>query len=1101
MKIDIDVHDPSRLDTLSEAELDALPVGAIRVDADGKILFYSRTEASLTGRVRDEVLGRNFFRDVAPCTAVPEFYGRFRQGVLAGQLSSTFEFVYDFDMHPVRVRIHMRDAQSDGEYWIIVEPLQRLPQRAAPAAAPAAVATAAGVTAAPQATVGDGTALSAVSVDLTRCDEEPIAHCAALQPYGCLLVLAPDSLRVIAAGANTERFLGLHPEAVLGAAIDTLLPAGDGGVAACLQDAREDPDTFCPQAFRAPPQPRVPDLALDLRLTPWRGRLLLEIEPHAPMAADAQLAAFDFGALGRDLLAQPDIEVLCARLVRAVRRLTGFERVLAYRFSPDWDGIVIAEDCAPDALPSVLGLRYAASDIPAQARALYAETPLRHAPSRDHVEVPLLAAEGAPTDIDIGAAQLRALSPIHRAYLEEQGVNGSLTLSIVCDGRLWGLVICHHRRPHPITVALRRRLAELAGLVSARVALLEERAQLQARQEGVAAVNGIIGRVDIRKPFPQGFIGNEALLRGLFAADAVQIFHGETPLLDPGGLALDEAEQRALLGFLRGHGGGIWSTDCLSCLFGPAAAYPQRLAGVIAVFIGPAEDYVLLVGRRRTRLKVRWGAQPGALALALAATGGSDAGGSRFEPWEEERTHHARPWSQAELGTAEALRNLTQEVIVGSAAHFEVLALRDGLTGLPNRERFRQILAATIDQAEASGTMFGLGLLDIDHFKTINDTLGHDKGDVLLAAAAKRIVAALPDGAVVARLGGDEFALLLPMGHEDALDAMPQRVVQAFHGPIAVGDDRFAVTVSLGVTLGHGGSQGTELLKQADLALYQAKDAGRNCVRAFDSGLQQRALARLEIAREILGRSPDSAVEILLQPQVPITANHPAPRFEVLARWRTTDGRLLQPLDFIDAAQQNGLLRAVTDAVLTRTVRLLREHQREGGAGMLLAVNVTAVDLEARWFARSLLQSLADAAVDPARLEIEIAEAVLLRMTPSVRESLRQLSAGGIRLALDDFGSGFSSMAHLRELDISTLKIDRAFVRSVTGEQDRRLVAGMVAMAHSLGKQVVAEGVERITELEILRRLGCDWGQGYLWSEPLTPEQACTGAWRPARRS
>jgi EAL domain-containing protein (putative c-di-GMP-specific phosphodiesterase class I) len=187
--------------------------------------------------------------------------------------------------------------------------------------------------------------------------------------------------------------------------------------------------------------------------------------------------------------------------------------------------------------------------------------------------------------------------------------------------------------------------------------------------------------------------------------------------------------------------------------------------------------------------------------------------------------------------------------------------------------------------------------------------------------------------------------------------------------------------------------------------------------------------------------------------------------------------------------------------VLARAVRLLCEQRREDGNGMLLTVNVTAVDLEARWFARSLLQSLADAGVDPSRLEIEIAEAVLLRMTPSVRESMRQLSAGGIRLALDDFGSGFSSMAHLRELDISTLKIDRAFVRSVTGEQDRRLVAGMVAMAHSLGKQVVAEGVERVSELEILRRLGCDWGQGYLWSEPLPPEQAYSGAWRPARRS
>jgi EAL domain-containing protein (putative c-di-GMP-specific phosphodiesterase class I) len=348
-------------------------------------------------------------------------------------------------------------------------------------------------------------------------------------------------------------------------------------------------------------------------------------------------------------------------------------------------------------------------------------------------------------------------------------------------------------------------------------------------------------------------------------------------------------------------------------------------------------------------------------------------------------------------------------------------------------------------------------------------------------------------------LGGDEFALLLPSGHEDALDDMPERVVAAFRKPVIVGEDRFAVTVSMGITLGHGGSAGTELLKQADMALYQAKDAGRNCVRAFDSGLQQRALARLEVAREVLGRHAEDAVEILLQPQVPIAAATGEPRYEVLARWRTSDGRLLLPLDFIDAARQNGLLRAVTTAVLKRTVALLREAPSTGSAPVL-SVNVSAADLEARWFARTLLDELDDAGVSPMRLELEITENLLLRMTESVRESLRQLTAGGIRIALDDFGSGFSSMASLRELDIATIKIDRGFVRGVTGAQDRRLVAGMIAMAHSLGKVVVAEGVERITELEVLRRLGCDWGQGFLWSEPLPPEQALSGGWQPVRR-
>ncbi|MCG6942794.1 MAG: EAL domain-containing protein [Thiohalocapsa sp.] len=1093
-RLEVDVHAPAALDSLTEAELDRLPVGAIRVDADGGILFYSRTEGTITGREPQRVLGRNFFRDVAPCTAVPEFYGRFRRGVLQGSLNCVFDFVFDFDMHPVRVHIAMREADKPGEYWILVRPLEHLPPRDADAAR-------ALLERKYQTTDSGGTPLRAMSVDFSQCDAEPIRHCASLQPYGCLLVLDPSTDRVIAAGANTERLLGQAPEAVLGAKVEELLPAGDGGLCACLAARRTNRLEFCPNVFRAPPQPRrsdlhAADLALDLRLTPWRKHLLLELEPHAAMGRDVRFAGFDFAAFGLELSRLADVEAVCERTVQVVRHLSRFERVLAYRFEPNCDGIVIAEDLAPGTLPSVLGLRYPAEDIPRQARALYAEVPLRYAPSRDHIEVPLLAHDADPGAIDIGAAQLRTPSPLHRAYLERFGVNGSLTLSIVCDGHLWGLVTCHHRRPHPVTFALRRRLVELITLASARVALLDERARLNAREQGMAAINGIIGRIDVRKPFPQGFLGNEALLRGLLGADSMQIFHRDLPLVDDGGPRLTAAEQQVLLRFLRGRGGGVWSTDCLSGELEPAAGYAERLAGVIAVFIGPAEEYVMLFGRGRSPYTVRWGSDPAGLPGFILST--EPAADPTQRVWTERRTHHARPWSAVELGTAEALRSLTQEVIVASATHFEVLALRDGLTGLSNRERFRQLLAATIDQAAATGAVFGVGLLDIDHFKTINDTLGHDKGDVLLVAAAKRIVAALPDGAVVARLGGDEFAVLLPSGHEDALDAMPERIVESFRKPIIVGEDRFAVTVSMGITLGHGGSAGTELLKQADMALYQAKGAGRNRVRAFDSGLQQRALARLEVAREVLGRTPEAAVEILLQPQVPITAAGGTPRYEVLARWRTADGRLLQPLDFIDAAQQNGLIRAVTTSVLRRTVALLRAQPGDGDTGPVLSANVAAADLEARWFARSLLDDLAEAGVAPARLELEVAEAVFMRVTPSVEESLRQLAEGGVRIALDDFGSGFSSMAHLRELAIDTFKIDRAFIRGVTAERDRRLVAGMVAMAHSLGKIVVAEGVERVDELATLRRLGCDWGQGYLWSEPLPPEQALHGQWRPA---
>ncbi len=1102
--MEIDQHSPAHLDGLTEEALDRLPVGVVRIDAEGTVLFYSRREAELTGRDPELALGRNFFRDIAPCTLVPEFYGRFRRGLLKGSLDATFEFVFDFGMHPARARIRMHDAERSGGYWIVVEALERLPLHQMDAAqarlysrrqpAPGAERTQ-DWTNAPQAR----------RVDFAQCEREPIATCGAIQTFGCLLVLEAQEARVIAASANTTRFLGQAPEAVLGAEIGTLFPAGDGGLCEAIRSLSESDDPLPLRGFRVPPQPGFTELPLHLQLTPWRNRLLLEIEPRLNMdgdmtkdcSEDRTLEQFDFGAFGTQLLGLDDVTDICARTVQFLRALTGFERVLAYRFEPNHDGVVIAESLAPDALPSLLGLRYPATDIPRQARALYARSPLRYAPNRSYTDIPLLSLDIPPADIDIGGAQLRAQSPVHRAYLEDMGVNGSMTVSLMSDHHLWGLLIFHHRRPHAVSVALRRRLTELAGLVAARIALLEERGRLEARERGIAMVNRLVGQVDISKPFPRGFHGHKSKLRQLFNADSVQIYQKNRHLLGDADTDLDADQTRELLAFLRGRGGGIWSTNCLSGEFEPAREYPDQLAGVIAAFVGPAEDYVLLIGRRRARQQVRWGSDPGATWATSDPAGAKDAPRHRFTTWTETRTHHAKPWSHAELGSAEALRSLTQEIIVASAAHFEVLALRDGLTGLPNRERFRELLAEAIQESKQTSEIFGVGLLDIDHFKTINDTLGHDKGDILLRAASERISESLPAPAAVARLGGDEFALLLPAGYDDALDAMPQRVVEAFREPIIVGEDCFAVTVSLGITLGHGGSSESDLLKQADMALYQAKDSGRNCVRAFDSDLQQRALARLEITREILGRDPHDAVEILLQPQVPIAARAHAPRFEVLARWRTADETLLLPGDFIESARQSGLMREVTETVIAKAIALLRRRlESTNGAPMILAVNVAPSDLEARWFTRNLVRQLDEAGVPRSHLELELNESMLMHMTPSVRESLRQITAAGIPIAIDNFGSSFSSMGHLRELSIATLKIDRNLVRAVANDQDRRLVAGIIAMAHAIGKTTIAEGVERATELELLRRLDCDWGQGFLWSRPLPPDEVLEGQWR-----
>lgn len=327
----LDIHAPQRLDELSGEQLDQLPFGAIRVDADGRILFYSRAQARITNRDPAAVIGRNFFSEVAPCTVVPDFYGQFRQGVLTGRLNSTFEFVFDFEMQPVQVRITMRAADRPGEFWILVQPLRRLSPRDAGAT---------------RALISDkfdapGSALSAVSFDFSKCDREPIATCGAIQPYGCLLVLDPDSLRILACSANTGMYLGREPDRLLDAPLAQALtfdPAGEP-LDVLLANLR-DPD-HCPDLL--PAMAPGGDLPLTVRPHPWRGRLLLEVEPHGEMPLDARVRDFNYTAFQRRLMGYREVAEICQQAVDRLRHLSGFERVLVYRFEPDEDGVVIAE--------------------------------------------------------------------------------------------------------------------------------------------------------------------------------------------------------------------------------------------------------------------------------------------------------------------------------------------------------------------------------------------------------------------------------------------------------------------------------------------------------------------------------------------------------------------------------------------------------------------------------------------------------------------------------------------------------------------------------------------------------------------------------------
>jgi photoactive yellow protein len=1105
----IDFHDPRALDSLTREQLDALPCGAIRVDGEGTILFYSRTHAVMTRRAPQAVVGRNFFSEVAPCTVVPEFYGRFRRGVLSGDLHASFEFVFDFDMEPVQVQITMRASERPGEFWIIVVPVQSL-ERAGIAAVAAFLPRAEsnpGADAVPRGSETRGAARSAASFDFSVCDREPIATCALTQPFGTLLVIEPESLRVLACGANSAMYLGEPPEALLDVSLEQLFGEHEPDLVEALRAPADGwsplPAHFCVRPPRA-------ELMLDVRVQRWREHLLLEFEPAGEMAMDRRLRDFDVAAFHQRLNAETDPAAVCQVAVAALRYLTGFERVLAYRFEPDQDGVVIAESLASTLWSPQLGLRYPATDIPRQARALYRETLLRYTPSRDHAAVALRSRRADVDGIDIGAAHLRAASPIHRNYLQRFGVNGSLSLSLLDQGRLWGLILFHHPSPHPVTLGVRRRLCELAGFLSARLALLAERERNQARETAMARVQALVGQLDIEQPFPESFLAVAPSLCELLNADLVQIYHHGRALFIGQDCRLGSAEREQLLAFVRQRPGPIWHTNCLSGEYEAAAVYPERLAGVLAIFIDEARATLLLFGRQRQLHSVDWGANPASLPFASDEGAPGSWPERRFERWREQRTHHALAWSELDVATADALRGFIQQIMVANAAHFERLAqsltnqrdqlqrsreelrhraLHDHLTGLPNRALFREVLADLIQQSTRGDQSFAVALLDIDHFKSINDSFGHDQGDLLLRAVSERLLAILPGDALVARFGGDEFAFLLPQQDQDQAQAVAERLVEQMRRPLIFEGETFAVTLSLGLTLGNGDSLAGELLKQADLALYRAKAAGRDQARCFDHRLKAQVFHRLSIDRAVIARPPSQAIELLLQPLHALARADVGHRFEVLARWRTEDDSLLLPADFIPATERNGLMRSVSAAVLRQTIRLLQASLERGDDDLVLSINLSSGDLASVDFAARVLRELHAGDVPLGMIELEVSESVLSHITPTVKRNLTDLAAAGIALALDDFGTRFNAMALMRELPFARVKIDAQFVHAVADARDRDLVSGMISMAHSLGARAIAECVETPAQAEALIALGCDWGQGFLWAPPLPPEQ------------
>lgn len=424
----------------------------------------------------------------------------------------------------------------------------------------------------------------------------------------------------------------------------------------------------------------------------------------------------------------------------------------------------------------------------------------------------------------------------------------------------------------------------------------------------------------------------------------------------------------------------------------------------------------------------------------------------------------------------------------------ETLSFYDNLTGLPNLDLLRDRTSKALSTLSRDAQQVALLYMDIDGFKDVNDSLGHACGDTLIRELGSRLQGLLRSSDTLCRATGDEFVILMPdVENAESVGLLAERILNGLQRPFLLHGHLQTISLSLGAAVApHDGQDCETLLRNAETAMYQAKQDGRQTWRFFDSTMNQQALARLQLLNDLRQAIAQHQLQLYYQPQIDLASGRLS-GVEALVRWQHPVRGMISPAEFIPAAEESRLIIPLGEWVLRQACAQAASWQRQGLVLPQVAVNISAIQLQHGHLEESVLQALADSHLPASLLELEITESSLVDKTEQVIDSLKRLKAMGVNLSIDDFGTGYSSLAYLQTLAVDKLKIDQSFVRDLTLNQDNRaIVSAIVQMAHTLGLACIAEGVESQDIAAALHRLGCQQAQGYLYARPLPADELQT---------
>ncbi len=836
-----------------------------------------------------------------------------------------------------------------------------------------------------------------------------------------------------------------------------------------------------------------------------------------------------------------ELQEILTTTVREIRSFLGSDRVKVYRFEADFSGEVIAESIDGDNLPSLLGLRFPAGDIPDSAREMFVKARQRVIidVGLKHQTINRLDCPETGTTLAVEDIRYSPVDSCHAEYLEAMGARSSLTVPILHQNKLWGLLACHHSEPKRFSDRELKMVQLLVDQLSIAIAqsFLLSQARQQARDE--AAVNEISsllhspleiteirqsvleqtvkhlggsgGRLYIGAEFGDrpallytcgqqppdadleqgsfwqqimGFASADdraktadntsqlGIFQNLYSEHYSSIDTNISSSIVPHLYAISDISQEPQLKSLSAN---FLAVSIASILAVPLQ-YRQQCIGCLTVFRSPIETEISWAGRCGSDAK-------------------SDRPRQSFAAWKETKIGEAKKWSTDELKLAKSLG--THLYMAAMQRRVEAMirhqASHDQLTGLANRLLFNERLSLALANAHQNAEMLAVIFLDLDRFKNVNDTLGHAVGDLLLQGVSRRLTNCLRVGDSIARWGGDEFTLLLyNINSPEEATLICQKIIQSLSSPFDFDGRELYTKASLGIALApYDGEDAETLLKNADAAMYKAKQKGRNNYQFYTRAIGSKVSEELNLENQLYKALKKSEFVLHYQPKINLKTGKIV-GMEALIRWQHPERGLIAPDRFIPLAEETGLICQIDEWVMRAACLQNRAWQLMGLPPVRIAVNLSGRQFLQANTVQTIAKILSETELNPEYLEIEITETIAMTDVNFTVSVLQQLQQMGIHISLDDFGTGYSSLWSLKNLPLNNLKIDKSFVADLQdGSSGATIVKVAIALGQGLNLQVIAEGVETAEQLAFLQSLQCEMGQGYFFSKPI-PAAAAT---------